>query len=216
MEKEKIAIVLGTAHLWETAGKRSPDGKLREPVYSREIVAGVKDKLEAYGYRVFIDYEPLEADKQMFHRDQRIMQSRELARRVGAVNSVCRRYGAENTLFVSIHVDASSMGDRWSTANGWSVRVHPSAGAGSRLLADCLYSCAQSHGLKCNRPSEKQTYWEQRLKVLGDTQCAAVLTENLFQDNEQDVRFLLSEEGRHTIERLHVEGIIDYIQKYMP
>jgi N-acetylmuramoyl-L-alanine amidase len=58
-----------------------------------------------------------------------------------------------------------------------------------------------------------QKYWPQSLYVLGNTKCPAVLTENLFQDNKDDVDYLLSEAGRHTIARLHVEGIINYINK---
>ena len=48
--------------------------------------------------------------------------------------------------------------------------------------------------------------------MLKHTLCSAVLTENLFQDNRNDVDYLLSDEGRHAIERLHVEGIIKYIE----
>ena len=32
--------------------------------------------------------------------------------------------------------------------------------------------------------------------ILKHTKCPAVLTENLFQDNKEDVGFLLSEEGK--------------------
>ena len=56
---------------------------------------------------------------------------------------------------------------------------------------------------------------EADLFVVRKTACPAVLTENLFQDNKRDVAFLLSDEGRHAIARLHVEGIMNYIQKYM-
>ena len=217
MEKDKVAIVIGTAHLWETAGKRSVDGKFLEAVFSREVGNGVKAKLEDYGYQVFFDYEPLEADKRMYSNDQKILQSRELSRRVEVVNSVCRRYGAKNVLFVSIHVDASGMGDRWMDARGWSVRVCPKASVKSRLLAECLYDSAQVNGIAV-RPhnlggGKMEKYWEQSLKVLNDTRCPAVLTENLFMDNKQDLAILMSDDGRHKIERLHVEGIINYIER---
>lgn len=46
-----------------------------------------------------------------------------------------------------------------------------------------------------------------------DTHCPAVLTENLFQDNKDDVRFLLSDEGKRAITELHVKSIIDYINQ---
>ena len=45
-----------------------------------------------------------------------------------------------------------------------------------------------------------------------DTNCPAVLTENMFQDNKEDVDFLLSEEGKQMITYIHVNGIIDYIK----
>ena len=44
-----------------------------------------------------------------------------------------------------------------------------------------------------------------------DTNCPACLTENLFQDNKEDVDFLLSEEGYQAIVDLHVNGILSYL-----
>lgn len=41
----------------------------------------------------------------------------------------------------------------------------------------------------------------------------AVLTENLFMDNKEDVKFLLSEEGKKQIIDLHVQGIKKYIEQ---
>ena len=49
--------------------------------------------------------------------------------------------------------------------------------------------------------------------ILKHTRCAAVLTENLFQDDKQDVDFLLSKEGRESIVQLHVNGIVNYIKQ---
>jgi N-acetylmuramoyl-L-alanine amidase len=43
-----------------------------------------------------------------------------------------------------------------------------------------------------------------------DTRCPAVLTENLFQDNRQDVDFLLSPAGREAIIDLHFRAISAY------
>ena len=44
------------------------------------------------------------------------------------------------------------------------------------------------------------------------TKCPAVLTENLFQDNREDVAYLLSETGKKTIIGLHVNGILNFIK----
>ena len=47
---------------------------------------------------------------------------------------------------------------------------------------------------------------------LKHTNCPAVLTENFFQDNKEDVEYLTSDVGFHQIVRTHVEGILNYIK----
>lgn len=213
MNKDSVVVMLGTAHRLRVPGKQSPDGRLHEPIYSREIVQEVAEKLRAYGYHVMIDFEPLDLPTSMQSASHVTETSRELAMRVATVNKVCQQEGEANVIYVSIHVDASGSDGQWHTPNGWSVRVSPKASAESKLLANCLFDTAKAHGLHTRQPLATQKYWPQSLKVLNDTACPAVLTENLFQDNLDDVDFLLSDEGRHVIERLHVEGIIKYIEQ---
>ena len=43
--------------------------------------------------------------------------------------------------------------------------------------------------------------------IIRDTMCPAVLTENLFMDNENDYRFLMSDEGLQTIIDIHVNAV---------
>ena len=40
----------------------------------------------------------------------------------------------------------------------------------------------------------------------------AVLTENFFYDNEDDVKYILSEEGRKAVIKTHIDGITNYIK----
>lgn len=47
--------------------------------------------------------------------------------------------------------------------------------------------------------------------MLPDTSCPAVLTENFFQDNLEDVEYLLSDEGKMAIVDLNFDAIINYI-----
>ena len=60
--------------------------------------------------------------------------------------------------------------------------------------------------------SDKDPDYEARFYILLHTKCAAVLTENLFQDNKADVEYLMSEEGVRSIVQLHYKGITDYIK----
>ena len=212
MKKNEVIIAIGTPHRLREPGKQSPDGSLRECVYGREIASEVAAKLQAMGYKCVIDYMPLDLPKQMQTPSAKLERQRELAMRVNFVNELCRQNGAKNVLYVSIHVDASGNDGKWHDPNGWSVRVGTKASRESKLLADCLFDAAQAHGLNMRRPTPKQKYWPQELFVLNNTNCPAVLTENLFQDNVNDVGLLLSDEGRYIIERIHIEGIIKYIE----
>lgn len=212
MKKDSIVIYLGTAHRLREPGKQSPDGRLIECIYSREIVKELAAKLRAMGCHVMIDYEPLDLPRNMQSPSAKLERQRELALRVNTVNETCRQEGAQNVIYVSIHVNASNNDGKWHDPNGWCVLVSPKASARSKLLAECLFDAAQAHGLHTRKPAPKQKYWPQNLYVLNNTQCPAVLTENLFQDNLDDVGFLLSDEGRQVIERIHVEGIIRYIE----
>ena len=238
MKKNRIiVIILGTAHLISTPGKQSPDGRLRECKYSREIIAEIKAKLEAYGYTVFVDYEPLEPKPEWTAARKRLgyvkgEQAMELDYRAQQVNYICWKFGKDNCLYVSIHVNAAGDDGKWHGAGGWAAFTTPGK-TKADALAECLYDAAFNNlkayvdiideGKRRGDYTEKQypfrmdkTYVdrdiEANLAVLRKTACPAVLTENLFQDNKCDVDFLLSDAGRHAIERLHVEGIINYIQ----
>ena len=56
-----------------------------------------------------------------------------------------------------------------------------------------------------------QLYWQQNLAICRDTNCPAVLTENFFQDNKEDVEYLLSPEGKQTVAQIHIDGIVKYL-----
>lgn len=215
--KKNWVLILGTSHRLREPGKQSPDGSLRECVYGREIISELKPIFEDYGIRTFIDFEPLDLEKTMQTPSASLERSRELALRVNEVNRICKEYGKENCLYVSIHNDAIGNDGKWHDANGWSVRVSPKASSNSKILAIYLAAAAEAHGLNVRKPNKndhsKPPYWEQSLYVLNNTACPAVLTENLFQDNKKDVEFLLSDVGRQTIERIHIEGILNYMER---
>lgn len=212
MNKKDILVVLGTAHRRREFGKQAPDGSLKEYAYSREICKEVAEKLRAEGYKVEIDFEPIDLPKSMQSSNSTTERNRELAMRVNFVNELCRQNGSKNVIYVSIHINAAGIGTQWMKANGWQVCVSTQASQKSKTLAECLYDAAEKQGLKMRKPASTQKYWPQSLYVLNKTNCPAVLTENLFQDNKQDVEYLLSEEGRQTIVNLHVEGIKKYIE----
>jgi N-acetylmuramoyl-L-alanine amidase len=235
MTKDDVFVVLGTAHLITTPGKRSPDGAFREAVYSREIVSRVESQLLAQGVKVLIDYPDLEPYKEIVTGSPAEQNSRELAYRVATVNQLCKERGTKNCLYVSIHVNAAGNGSEWRNAGGWSVYTSVGQTRGDKL-ATCLYEAAKrnlkgyeawmAEGKKSGAYGQSQRAFrtdtsdgdpdmEANLYVLKNTKCAACLTENLFQDNRSDVAYLTSEEGKAAIVATHVEGIINYIKEEM-
>lgn len=239
MNRKSIALVFGTAHVDSTPGKCAPDGSIREAVYSREIIKDLVAIMEnTYGFSVFTDYMPMEPLSKWTEARKRLGYSKgeqplELDHRVQQVNAICNKFGKENTLFVSIHLNGAGDDGKWHGAGGWCCYTTPGT-TKSDLLAECFYDAAfenlrpyvtiMDEGKRRGEYTEKQTPYrmdktdgdrdmEANLYVLRNTACPAVLTENLFQDNRLDVKFLLSEEGRQAITRLHVEGILRYVEK---
>lgn len=193
----KIKILIDNGHGSNTPGKCSPDKSLLEYSYTREIATRVVDKLKELGY----DAEKVTPETTDIS----------LKERVRRINQWCTRLGSKNCLSVSIHCNAAGSDGKWHNASGWSVFVSPNASANSKKLAQLLYAQAEKNGLKGNRSVPKEKYWVQSLAMCRDTKCPAVLTENMFQDNEDDVKLLLSEDGKQRIVDVHVNGIIDYI-----
>ena len=218
-------VILGTAHGKNVAGKRSPDKKFEEYLYSREIVGLVRRELEAKGCKVFVDMQESEVP---------LPQTAELRARCKYVNELCDKYGTKNCIYVSIHVNAAASTGSWNKAGGWSA--YTSRGqTNADKLATFLYNAAEKHlasyakamdegkesGLydKKQRPfrtdySDGDADQEAGFYVLTNTKCAAVLTENLFMDNKSDVRFLTSEKGKSAIVKTHVEGILKYLGEH--
>lgn len=192
-----MVIILDAGHGESTPGKRSPDGKLREYKYCREIMNEVKRQLVAKGFKV----ETTVTDNTDVP----------LNTRCRLVNKIVAKYKKGETLLVSIHCNAAGSGSAWMSARGWSVFVGNNASTNSKKLATYLAESTEKLGLKVRKPSPNQDYWNQSLAICRDTNCPAVLTENLFQDNKEDVDYLLSENGRKTIVNLHINGILKYI-----
>ena len=193
-----MTVIIDNGHGSNTGGKCSPDGKLREYAWAREIAKRLETELKMRG----IDARrivPEETDISLTVRCRR-------------VNDICRSNGSKNCLLVSIHINAAKSDSKWHDASGWSGWVAPNASANSKKLAQLLYAEAEKGGLKGNRSVPACKYWTGNYAIVRDTNCPAVLTENLFQDNREEASYLMSENGKRAIVQLHVDGIINYIR----
>jgi len=194
-----MIVLIDNGHGANTPGKRSPDRQIYEYKYAREIASLLEKQLKKANINAV--------------RIVREENDVPLSERVRRVNEICKEHGSQCCCLVSIHLDAAPPNDdKWHSARGFSVRVAKNASERSKKLARLLYEQAEALGLKGNRSIPPEKYWVQNLAICRDTKCAAVLTENLFQDNKDDVAFLLSDKGKEVIVQLHLNGILKYIE----
>lgn len=206
-----IVICLDAGHGEETPGKRSPwsankvppELPFREYEYCREIVQRLADVLweENERYQVVI-VTPEDYDVPLMERGMR-------------VNDVVRDF--KHTLSISIHNNAAGNGSEWKKAYGWSVWTTPGQN-NSDKLAQCLYDAAVEVltplGQKTRKDrSDGDDDYEAKFAMCRIPNCPAVLTENMFQDCVDEVKFLLSEEGKNAIVEIHRRGINDFVRK---
>ena len=191
-----MKVLIDNGHGENTPGKRSPDGRLMEWAYSREIADMVVVGLRKLG----IDAE------RIVKEDTDVP----LSERCRRANVIYKETG-KKAILISIHCNAAGSGASWMKAKGWSVFVSNNASGNSKKLADCL-SQAECVPVPIRKQTPGQLYWQQNLAICRDTNCPAVLTENFFQDNKEDVEFLLSPRGKDAVARIHVEGITKYLE----
>ncbi len=98
-----MKILIDNGHGENTPGKRSPDGKFREYLYSREIAEAIERDLRMRGYDA-----------------ERIVPETvdvPLAERARRVNEFCGKLGASNVILISVHCNAAGNGD-WDERKG--------------------------------------------------------------------------------------------------
>ena len=184
-----ITILLDNGHGKETPGKRSPkwsDGsQLFEWEYNRKLVDMIILKLEEIGIES-VKIVPEDTDISLSERASR-------------VNKICK---TKRCILISVHCNAGG-------GTGWEIFSTASKN-NSDKLANVFVDT-----FKTNFPDAKcRGHKEKNFTLLYKANCPCVLTENFFMDTEKDCKFLLSEEGFNQVVKLHVDSIVNYIEKY--
>lgn len=198
---KNLVVIIDNGHGKNTPGKCAPDKSLFEWQWTREIASMLCMRLYGINTIQTVILVPEEHDVSL----------KERVRRVNTIVHDAKIAGKE-VLLISIHINAAGHGT-WKTASGWSVWVANNASEKSKLFAQIAYSEALSLHLKGNRVVPKEQYWSSNFYILKNTLCPAVLTENMFMDNQEDVQFLNSEKGKEMIVKLHYNAILKYIEK---
>lgn len=193
-----MMIMIDNGHGEDTAGKRSPDGALREWLWTRQLAHELADRLRGYGCMV-TEITPENGDIS-------------LKERVGRVNARCRELGAGNCALISLHVNAAGSDGRWHEARGFGAYVSQNASESSKRLAKAMTDEAVRRGLTGNRSVPHDGYNVQSLAMCRDTLCAAVLTESAFMDNRDDCKMMLSRAGLTAFADLHAGAVMRWLE----
>lgn len=194
-----MKIFIDNGHGSDTAGKRSPDGRFLEYKFNREIASRVVSDLKDRGY----DAELLVPE----------ITDISLTERCRRVNTYCKAHGNHSCILVSIHANAYGNGKDWTPPNGWSVYTSKGQ-TRADILADELATAAKKHLPSMQMrgdSSDGDIDYEENFYILRHTLCPAVLTENGFYTNINELSFLESRLGKQAIADLHVEGIVEFL-----
>lgn len=206
-----MIVLIDNGHGIDCAGKCSPDALkgltnspywFKEYKWCREIARDLMNILYAQGVDAYLLVQE-ENDIPLTERTRR-------------VNEYCSKYGRNNVCLVSIHNNAAGDKGYWMNARGWSVYTTKGL-TESDILADYLIKEAEKEflpPLKVRKYMDKylQKDYEENFYLLRNTQCPAVLVENFFQDNKEDVLYLNSSLGKGQILHVLSVGIENYLR----
>lgn len=184
-------ILLDNGHGKETAGKRSPvlqDGsQLFEYEFNRDIVRRITLELdkEKIAYVILV---PELKDISLAER----------VKRANAHHAECGKH----TCLISVHANAGG---------GTGFEVFTSVGQTksdefAQIMFDSFKEEFPEQKMRSDRLDGDDDK-ESNFYILKNTNCPAMLTESFFMDNLQDLKVLMSEEGRSSIAKAHVNAI---------
>ena len=209
-----VVVFLDNGHTKSTPGKCSPDKSLYEWKYNREIVCEIENELDKLGIQHWNTHK-----EDGWVDSAHATDSKDLVLRVRRINSKYTevKNKGKKAFMISVHVNAAGNGD-WYNATGWCTYTTRGQN-NSDKLADCLYDAAEEVLIPLGKKlrtdkSDGDRDQESDFYIIKKANCVCTLSENFFMDCKTDCQWLLSEEGRKAIVKLHIEGIKKYIERY--
>ncbi len=164
-----MKIMIDAGHGPETAGKRSPDGLLREFKFNNAVAYLIQQYLNEDGLTVYFSHNELK-DIPLVERTKYANQMKVDA-------------------FISIH--ANAYGTDWNQANGIETYAYLTASKESLALASLIQQSMISACNRTNRGVKKADF-----AVLRETKMPAVLVECGFMTNRAEATLLLNKAYR--------------------
>ena len=202
--KKIVTVILDPAHGKDVAGKRSPDGKHLEYVWSRMISNMIEEELVKLGYQV----------EWTTKSENEIG----LTKRKENANNIVANKG-NIKLLLSNHNNAAGNGDRWLNARGCEIWTSKGKTL-SDLFADELFRGLHTQfpeggpiKYRYGDPASGNKDKDENFTVLMGNYYACLI-EWLFQDNEDDVKMLRDPLCNQKYVKAIIQGV-EYINDYV-
>ena len=206
--RSKIKILIDNGHGINTLGKKSP--------YS---MTGIEPKIPFFEYewnREIADELVYELCFIGFDAELLVTEITDISlkERTQRVNKYCDELGKENVILISIHANAMGNGTKWEKATGWEAYTCL-GNTESDNIVKFFYEAAEKYF------SDKKIRYdwsdgdcdkEAGFYIIKNIKCPAILTENFFYDNIEDVKFITSKEGKRKIIDMHIDAIVNYLE----
>ena len=182
--------------VYQTAGKRSPVWPDGSQLFEGEFNRAIVDRLVTLCKSNGIEYVNL-VDTQ---------EDVPLSTRTSKANSIAKS-SDKKCIYVSIHANGFDQ----ESANGWSVYTSPGE-TKSDGIATILFEQAarefKGEYMRKDTHSDGDVDKEANFWVLAQTTMPAILSENFFMTNSDNChKYLLSEDGRDRVAKIHFEMI---------
>ena len=182
--------------VYQTAGKRSPVWPDGSQLFEGEFNRAIVDRLVTLCKSNGIEYVNL-VDTQ---------EDVPLSTRTSKANSIAKS-SDKKCIYVSIHANGFDK----ESANGWSVYTSPGE-TKSDGIATILFEKAaiefKGEYMRKDTHSDGDVDKEANFWVLAQTTMPAILSENFFMTNSDNChKYLLSEDGRDRVAKIHFEMI---------
>ena len=176
--------------VYQTAGKRSPLWPDGEILYEGEFNRGIVNRLMKLCADAGIDAINL-VDTQ---------EDVPLSERTSNANSIAKT-SDKPCIYVSVHANGFSE----ESANGWSVYTSEGITKSDEIAKILLDKATAEFPDEYMRGTKESNFY-----VLRNTSMPAILSENFFMTNSDNChKYLLSEDGRDRITKIHFEMIQD-------
>lgn len=195
-------VVIDCGHSKKTAGKFSPDRTFFEYEWNRILGRRIGEKLTELGISWCFTYDTEREDDLL------------LAERAAVANRMSKIYGSRNVILISIHHNALGKGEKWYSANGFSVWTTKgdtiSDKYGQIIWEEAKKTLIPKGRTVMKEWSDGDGDYEKNFTVIYKTVCPSVLIEYGFYTNKDDMKWCMSEEGLNA----HTELTINAIKRF--